>query len=141
MTKIAQMPDTVSDVIRQEALREHAYERAEKSLTVAEFSDVAPHGVEIGEIYADDGTILVQADVAGLATDGTTPLSILIDDAVYFDGHADGVTEDYVCVVGGAGASGSAIVKRKYLKFGDTLSSGEIDTVVSVLESQGIRVV
>lgn len=134
-SKVADRPTRISDLVKHEYGQEHYYDRAVETLTVAEYSEVVPHGVEIGQVYAADGTILVAADVAGLSTDGSTPLSILIDDTAYFDGHAAG-DEDYAVLT-----RGPAVVAREQLKFGDALTEGNIDTVASVLEFQGIKVV
>ena len=139
MTTIANRPTRIGNLVKMEFGLEHGYERSIKTLTVAAYSETAPHGVEIGQVYAADGTILVAADVAGLATDGTTPLSVLVDDTAYTDGHSAGDV-DYVVIEGGPGGSGAAILVREQLKFGDTLTSGQIDTVVSVLNSQGIKI-
>lgn len=134
--KIADRPTLHSDLVKADFWKEHDYTREMKTLTVAEYSQTSPHGVEIGQVYADDGTILVAADVAGLATDGTTPIFLLVDDEVYFDGHADGASTKAYAVM----KQGPAVVVREQLKFGDSLTSGQVDTVVSVLESQGIEV-
>ena len=134
MTLVATRPTRVGDLIKGEFGLEHGYERVEKTLTVAT-------GAQIGTVYANDGTITVVADVGSLATNGTTPLFILIDDTVYTDGHANGASASYVCLKGGPGASGAAVVVREQLKFGDALNAGQIDTVVAVLQSQGIKVV
>lgn len=136
MTKVADRPTLHSDLVKADFWKEHDYTREMQTLTVAEYSQTAPHGIEIGAVYAADGTITVAADVAGLATDGTTPLSILVDDNVYMDGHADAADVSYAVMI-----QGPAVVTREQLKFGDALSSGQIDTVASVLESQGIKVV
>lgn len=134
--KVADRPTLHSDLVKADFWKEHDYTREMKILTVAAFSQTAPHGVEIGQVYANDGTILVAADVAGLATDGTTPIFLLVDDEVYFDDHADAANTKAYAVI----KQGPAVVVREQLKFGDTLSSGQIDTVVSVLESQDIEV-
>lgn len=134
MATVATRPTRVGDLIKNEFGLDHGYERVRKSLTVA-------LAAQIGTVYANDGTITVAADVASLATDGTTPLFILIDDTIYTDGHAAASTASYVCLKGGPGGSGHAIVVREQLKFGDSLTSGQIDTVVGVLNSQGIKVV
>lgn len=140
MSKVANRPTLASDLIKYEFGMDQFYEREMKTLTVAAFSATAPHGVEIGQVYAADGTITLAADVAALETDGTTPLYILVDDSVYTDGHAAG-TGSYAVIGGGVGGSGAVTVTREQLKFGDALTSGNIDTVVSVLNSQGIKVV
>lgn len=133
--KVADRPTRHSDLVKADFWKEHDYTREVKTLTVAEYSPTAPHGVEIGQVYADDGTILVAADVAGLATDGSTPLFLLVDDLAYIDGHADAADVGYAVI-----KQGPAVVVREQLKFGDALSGPQIDTVVSVLESQGIEV-
>ena len=134
MATVATRPTRVGDLIKNEFGLDHGYERVRKTLTVASTA-------QIGTVYANDGTITVAADVASLATDGTTPLFILVDDAVYMDGHANGASVAYACLKGGPGGSGHAIVVREQLKFGDTLTENQINTVVAVLESQGIKVV
>lgn len=134
MTLVATRPTRVGDLIKGEFGLEHGYERVSKSLTVA-------LAAQIGTVYANDGTITLAADVAALATDGTTPLFVLVDDKIYTDGHTAASTAAYVCLKGGPGSSGAAVIVREQLKFGDTLTSGQIDDVVEVLESQGIKVV
>ncbi len=134
MATVATRPARVGDLIKNEFGLDHGYERVRKALVVAV-------NAQIGTVYANDGTITVAADVATLATDGTTPLFILVDDAVYTDGHAAAATVTYACLKGGPGGSGHAVVAREALKFGDTLTSNQIDTVVGVLQSQGIKVV
>ena len=133
MTLEATRPTRVGELIKHEYGLEHGYARTVKELTVA-------LDASIGEVYADDGTITVAADVAALAEDGTTPLYILVDDNIYMDGHGAASTADYVCLTGGPGGSGAAVVMKDMLKFGDTLSANQINTVVGVLESQGIKV-
>lgn len=135
MTKVADRPTRHSDLVKADFWRDVDYTREVQTLTVAEYSQLAPHGVEIGQVYADDGTILVAADVAGLATDGSTPLTILVDDLAYTDGHADAADVPYAVL-----KQGPAVVVREQLKFGDALSAGQIDTVAATLESQGIEV-
>lgn len=133
MALVAERPTLVGDLVKYEFLLSHGYERQVKTLTVA-------LNAKIGEVYADDGTITVAADVNALAVDGSTPLFILVDDKIYTDGHTAASQGSYVVLAGGPGASGGAVVVREQLKFGDALSSGQVDDVVEVLESQGIKV-
>lgn len=134
-SKVADRPTLVSDLVKYEFNEAHYWDREIKALSLAEYSQTSPHGCEIGQVYLSTGTLLEQTDVAGLATDGSTPLYILIDDTVYFDGHADGEIVECAVMV-----NGPAVVAREQLKFADTLSESDIDTVVSVLESQDIKV-
>ena len=129
MATVATRKTRVGDLIKMEAGLEHGYERESRTLTVSATA-------EIGEVYAADGTIVVIADIAGLSGND---ICILVDDAVYTDGLGAG-TRAYAVLAGGAGASGAAIVVREQLKFGDGLSSGNIDSVEAVLNEKGIKV-
>lgn len=120
----------VSDLVKHEYGLERNYCRSVEELTIADID------VEIGTVFnAADGTIYVAAD------DGeATAVWILVDDTIYTDITATG-DYDLAVLVGGPGASGACEVVREQLKFGDAMTSGEIDAVVAILESQGIRVV
>lgn len=120
----------LSNFVKSEFGLEHFYERDVRALTVT-------GDEEIGAVFASDGTILLAADVAGLTGDDN--LSMLVDDCIYTDGAGAG-TRDFAVLTGGVGASGSAIVVREQLKFGDALSAGQIDSVVASIEAQGIKV-
>lgn len=133
--KVADRPTLVSDLVKYEFELPHRWTREIKALSLAEYSQTSPHGCEIGQVYLSTGTLLQQADVAGLATDGSTPLYILVDDTVYVDGHADGAIVECAVMT-----EGPAIVAREQLKFADTLSESDIDTVVEVLSAQNIKV-
>ena len=129
--KVADRKTLVSDLIKSEFWLQDGYERAERSLTVLGTE-------EIGAVFASDGTQIQQADIAGLT--GSDDLSILVDDCIYTRGDGAG-TFSYAVATGGVGASGGLVVTRQQLKFLDTLSSGEINTVVVSLNAQGIKVV
>lgn len=134
MTLVATRKTRLGDLLKMEFGLDHGYERKVMDLTLP------VGGGEIGQVYAADGTITVAADVASLQTDGTTPLYILIDDNVYTGIYLDPDYPEYVVLSGGPGGSGAAVIVREQLKFGDSLTSNQIDTVVSVIESQGIKV-
>lgn len=137
MTIVANRPTLLGDLLKAELGAEHSYSREMKSLTVAEYSETAPHGVEIGQVYKEDGTILEASDVAGLSGDA---VRILIDDAVYTDGHADASTGSYAVLGAAPAGGGMVVVAREQLKFGDALSSAQVDAVVVELAKQGIKV-
>jgi len=138
MALVAERPALLGNLLKSELGAEHAYSREMKVLTVAAYSPVAPHGVEIGGVYKADGTIVVAADVAAIAGNA---VRILIDDNVYMDGHADGENAGAYAVLGSAPAGGGmVVVAREALKFGDALSAGQIDAVVVELNAQGIKV-
>lgn len=138
MTQVASRPTLLGDLLKAELGAEHAYSREMKTLTVAEFSQVAPHGVEIGQVYKANGTIVVAADVATIAGNA---LRILIDDNVYTDGHADASSAEYAVLGAAPAGGGMVVVRRDALKFGDALSAGQVDSVVAELNAQGIKVV
>ena len=138
MSLIANRPTLVGDLIKSEAGASFNYSREMKSLTVAAFAETAPHGVEIGQVYLADGTIVLAADVATIAGNA---VRILVDDAVYTDGHADASTAEYAVLGAAPAGGGMVVVAREQLKFGDTLTSGQIDSVVVELNAQGIKVI
>lgn len=137
MATVANRPTLLGDLLKAELGAEHSYSREMKSLTVAAYSETAPHGVEIGQVYAADGTIVVAADVATIAGNA---VRILIDDNVYTDGLGAG-TREYAVLGAAPAGGGMVVVAREQLKFGDTLTEGQIDSVVAEIEAQGIKVV
>lgn len=68
-------------------------------------------------------------------------MAIVIDDTIYEIAAGD-LPGDFsvACLRGGPGASGGAIVVREQLKFGDALTTAQVDTVVGALEARGIFV-
>ena len=115
MTTVANRPTLLGDLLKAELGAEHNYSREMKSLTVAEYSEKAPHGVEIGQVYKADGTIVVAADVATIADNA---VRLLIDDNVYTDGHADASTKEYAVLGSAPAGGGMVVVVREQLKFG-----------------------
>jgi hypothetical protein len=131
MTAIQTRPTKLGNLLKGEFFPSDGYERETRTLTLA------GTGVEqIGAVFAADGTIVVAADVAAIAG---TDVSILIDSSVY-DLVSGTVSAALAVLAGGAGASGGAIVVREQLKFGDTLTAGQIDTVVAAITAKGIKV-
>lgn len=132
MTALTARPTRVSDFVKQEDGMNRNSMRSVETLTL-----VAP--AEVGGVYNPaDGELLAAADVAGL-TPGTSTLWLLVDETVD-EVAADG---DYAMAVldGAVGSSKLAIVIREELKFADSLTSGQVDTVAAVLAEQGIEVV
>jgi hypothetical protein len=122
---VATRKTRLGDVLKHEYGLKDFYARENRSLTVS--------GEEqIGTVYKADGTILLAAEVAALTGDDN--LSILVDDCIYTDGLGAG-TREYAVIW-----RGPAVLRRKGLKFGDTLSEGQIDTVVASLVAQGFKV-
>ena len=120
------------DLIKFEGNLDHGYERESRSLTVA-------LDAEIGGVYKTDGTLLAAVDVEAAGEILAENLAILVDDEIYFDGLGAG-TRSYACLVGGPGASGSAIVVREQLRFADAMSVANVDEVVARLNVLGIKV-
>lgn len=128
MPHVATRRTRVSAFVKYEALGDRNYERQVQTLTLDGTED-------IGTVFQSDGTIVVAADVATL----TDPVWLLVDEDIYANFTTAG-DYDVAVLTGGAGGSGAAEVLRSQLKFGDSLSAGQIDTVVAQIESQGISV-
>lgn len=122
------MKTKLSDLVKYEEGVERNAARAIKSLTIDDID------WEIGTCFnIADGTVVVAADVATL-----TGVWILIDDSIYTDVTATGAHNLGVLT----GHEGVYVeVAREQLKFGDALSSGQIDSVEAILKAQGIKVV
>lgn len=126
---IATRKTLIGDLVKGEALISDNYENSVQTLTMTT-------DMEIGTCFNPaDGTVVVAADIGTI-----TGVWILVDSKTYTTVTASG---DYPLAVmeGGPGGSGYAIVVREELKFGDTLTSGNIDSVVALIEAQGIKVV
>lgn len=134
MTQIATRPTKLGNLLKGEFWAQHGYER--ESLTVNVTS-----GMEIGAVVKNDGDDTYSAVVAADVTPGPLgeDIGIVIDNTIY-ELTTTGDTS-VACLRGGPGASGGAIVVREQLKFGDSLTEGEVDTVVASLEARGIKVV
>lgn len=133
MTSVATRKTRLSAFVKLETLQDRNYCRSVETLTLA-------GEVEIGAVFNPaDGELLAAADVAGL-TAGDDVLWLLVDDRVYsmYTGAGD---YDLAILKGGPGASAPVEVMRDQLKFADALSSGQVDSVVAVLNAQGIRVI
>lgn len=130
MTLVATYPTKLGELLKAEFMSAHGYERDSRTVNVTAT-------MEIGAVVKTDGdgtySIVAAADVAALPAD----IAIVIDDRIY-----DGTTGDraVACLAGGPGASGGAVVVREQLKFGDALTSGQVDTVVAAIEALGIKV-
>jgi len=134
MPKIADRKTRVSALLKGEALKDRNYVRDVKTLDLTGATE-AP---EIGTCYnSADGTVIVAADVSGFSGS----IWILVDDTIYTDWVSGTTSYNLAVLTGGPGGSGFAEVVREELKFGDGLSAGQIDSIVAVIESQGIRVV
>lgn len=128
MATIATRKTRTSDLIKGEFGLNENYERLVKSVT-------ATATTEIGTVFdPDTNAALVAANVAT-----ATVLWVCVDDKV--DEITASGTHALAMLVGGPGGSGHATIVREELKFGDSLSSGQIDTVTGLLKAQGIRVV
>ena len=126
---IATRKTLIGDLVKQEHLISENYERSVETLTMTT-------DMEIGTCFNPaDGTVVVAADIGTI-----TGVWILVDTKTYVTVTADG-NYDLAVLKGGPGGSGSAIVVREQLKFGDALTEGNIDSVVALLEAQGILVV
>lgn len=131
MTKVASRPTKLGELLKGEFWAEHGYERKVATVNVTAT-------MEIGAVVKTDGdgtySIVAAANVATLPAD----IAIVVDNALYDDATTG--DREIVVLVGGPGASGGAIVVREQLKFSDTLTSGQVDTVVAAIEALGIKV-
>ena len=125
MASIETRPTKVSNLVKKEFWLETGYCRSAETLLLTA-------NAEIGMVYETDGdgtySEVTAAKVATLDAD----IVVLVDDAVYGAGTGD--------VALNALKRGPAVVVREQLKFGDALSSGQIDTVVAALVVLGFQV-
>ena len=127
MTKLATRSEKLSNVLAWELAPEAGYCRSTVTVTVEANMDVGAVVV----LNAGKYKWVAAADVATLAAD----VRIVIDPTVF--GKAAG--DASLVVLGTEALTSPAQVNRAGLKFKDTLTSGQIDTVVTKLNARGIR--
>ena len=127
MTKLATRSEKLSNVLAWELAPETGYCRSTATVTVEA-------GMDVGAVVVLSGGKYVwvkKADVATLGDD----VRIVIDVTVNTKSAGDAS----LTLLGSGTAITPAQVNRAGLKFKDTLTSGEIDTVVGKLNARGIR--
>ena len=127
MTKLATRSEKLSNVLAWELAPETGYCRSTATVTVEA-------GMDVGAVVVLSGGKYVwvkKADVATLGDD----VRIVIDVTVNTKSAGDAS----LTLLGSGTAITHAQVNRAGLKFKDTLTSGEIDTVVGKLNARGIR--
>lgn len=133
MSKIATRKTKQGDLLKGEFMPQVGYERAVLTTLV-------DSAMEIGTVVKTDGdgtySTVVAADVATLPAD----IAVVIDPTIYESDFSTPADTDIACLHGGPGASGGAVIVREQLKFGDSLSAGQVDTVVAAIEARGIKV-
>lgn len=127
MTKLATRSEKLSNVLAWELAPETGYCRSTATVTVEA-------GMDVGAVVVLSGGKYVwvkKADVATLGND----VRIVIDVTV----NTKSVGDASLTLLGSETAITPAQVNRAGLKFKDTLTPGEIDTVVGKLNARGIR--
>lgn len=127
MTKLATRSEKLSNVLAWEFAPEEGYCRSTATVTVEAGMDVGAVVV----LAAGKYVWVEQADVATLADD----VRIVIDVNVNTTAAGDAS----LTLLGSETAITPAFVNKAGLKFKDTLSAGEINTVVAKLNARGIR--
>lgn len=127
MTKLATRSEKLSNVLAWEFAPEEGYCRSTATVTVEAGMDVGAVVV----LAAGKYVWVEQADVATLADD----VRIVIDVNVNTTAAGDAS----LTLLGSETAITPAFVNKAGLKFKDTLSAGEINTVVAKLNTRGIR--
>ena len=128
MSKIGTRTAKPSEVLVYELLPEYGHCRSVDKVTVEA-------GMDVGAVLALSGGKYVwveAADVATLATD----VRVLIDPNI-----STAAVGDASLVTLGMPAGGVAGVAKGGLKFKDTLTSGQVNTVVAALQAKGIKVI
>lgn len=127
MTKLATRSDKLSNVLAWELAPETGYCRSTATVTVEAGMDVGAVVVLSSGKYK----WVAAADVATLAAD----VRIVID----VDVNTKSPGDVALTLLGSETAITPAQVNRAGLKFKDTLTSGQIDSVVAKLNARGIR--
>lgn len=127
MPKIATRGAKLTSVLAFELAPEVGYSRSTATVTVETGMDVGAVVV----LAAGKYKWVAAADVATLAND----VRVVIDPTVTEVGNGD----KSLTLLGNELAVAPAMVVRAGLKFKDSLTSGQIDTVISKLNAKGIR--
>ena len=127
MTKLATRSEKLSNVLAWELAPETGYCRSTATVTVEA-------GMEVGAVVVLSGGKYVWVKKADGATLGND-VRIVIDVTV----NTKSVGDASLTLLGSETAITPAQVNRAGLKFKDTLTPGEIDTVVGKLNARGIR--
>lgn len=127
MTKLATRSEKLSNVLAWELAPETGYCRSTATVTVEA-------GMDVGAVVVLSGGKYVWVEKADVATLGND-VRIVIDVTV----NTKTAGDHSLTLLGSETAITPAQVNRAGLKFKDTLTSGEIDTVVGKLNARGIR--
>ena len=133
MTALAQRPVKSGSVIVKEYGADVGFNREAATVNITE-------GIEVGAVLKDDGdgtwSQVVAADVATIAG---TALAILIDDYLY--DIRGGLSTPVDTTVAVLLAKTGVMIGKENLSFGDTLSGGQVDSVLDELVAQDFVIV